>query len=131
MRKTAIALGLICLILTGCARTPLVRTLPEYVRSVYVPMARNTSYEPGLEELVTRAVIEEMLADGRLIVENKRNADATLKIRIKNYVSVTDSYSDDEFPGNNTAIAAADIFVVNNLDGSTIGNFEDIEGRYW
>ena len=93
-------------------------------------MARNTSYEPGLEELVTRAVIEEMLADGRLIVESKSKADATLKIRIKRYGTVADAFSDDEFPNSTSAIAAADIFIINNLDKSTIGNFEDIEGRY-
>ena len=60
---------------TGCERITPVRTLPAWVRGVYVPMIKNKSYEPGLEETATRLVQEQFLFDGRLDVVPKHQAD--------------------------------------------------------
>jgi len=114
------------LFLLGCTRVPLVRTLPEYVYSVYVPMAENNTYEPGLEELLTNHIIDEFLADGRLRVENKANADITVSVSIKKYNTKTSSFSSDDFPMMDTATVVAGIYVVNNLDDSIMSIFDDI-----
>ncbi|MCL5271024.1 MAG: LPS assembly lipoprotein LptE [bacterium] len=64
--------------LSGCERVAPVRTLPSWVRGLYVPMAHNSSFEPGLEEIVTRQIQEAFLADGRLDIVRKDQADLTL-----------------------------------------------------
>ena len=81
---------------TACHVTPYQRTLPEWVRNVYVPMADNQSYEPGLEELVTNALAEELLADGRLTPVQKSQADVVLKITLARYDEATAQFEDDD-----------------------------------
>jgi len=54
------------------------------VRSVYVPMARNTSLEPDLQMTVTNAIIRRFNSDGTLEVNQNANADSELDITITN-----------------------------------------------
>ena len=52
------------------------------VRSVYVPVARNTSLEPDLQMTVTNAIIRKFNSDGTLEVNQNTNADSELDITI-------------------------------------------------
>jgi hypothetical protein len=80
----------------SCQRVMPVRTLPSWVRGIYVPMFQNESFEPGLEELVTRLTQEEFLADGRVQVVRKSEADLQLIGVIKAYqIVITGTDSDD------------------------------------
>lgn len=63
---------------TACERVRPVRTLPSWVRGIYVPMVVNKSYEPGLEEEATRLIQEAFLFDGRLDIVPKDQADLIL-----------------------------------------------------
>jgi hypothetical protein len=54
------------------------------VRSVYVPVARNTSLEPNLQVTVTNAIIRRFNDDGTLTVNQSANADSELDITITN-----------------------------------------------
>lgn len=92
----AFALTAILTATGGCQRIAPVRTLPSYYRGVYVPMVQNESFEPGLEEIMTREIQEEFLADGRLDVVAKRDADLTMKATILSVDKWTsDSRGDD------------------------------------
>ncbi len=71
--------------LFSCERIQPVRTLPNWVRSVYVPMIQNRSSEPGLEEVATRLTQEEFLADGRLRIAPKASADLQVVAKIVSY----------------------------------------------
>lgn len=90
---------LIAAVLAGtasCTRIQPVRTLPNWVRGIYVPMIENESFEPGLEEVATRLTQEEFLADGRLDVVAKRHADLAVVARILDYrIRIDDTDSDD------------------------------------
>ena len=94
-----VTMGLMLLLVfccTGCQITPRQRTLPEEIQSVYVPIFFNNSYEPGLEELATRATIEAFLADGRLDVARKDHADVIVQGIIESFSDeVQDTESDD------------------------------------
>jgi hypothetical protein len=57
------------------------RTL-QGVRSVYVPMARNTSLVPDLQMTVTNAVIRRFNTDGTLETNQSQNADSEIDIVI-------------------------------------------------
>jgi lipopolysaccharide assembly LptE-like protein len=89
--------------LSGCQIKPRIRTLPEEIQSVYVPMFINSSYEPGLEELATRASHEAFLSDGRLDVVKPGHADFIVQGIIKTYTDTVSSTESDDFPMMNTA----------------------------
>ena len=52
------------------------------VRSVYVPVARNSSLEPDLQVIVTNAIIQRFNSDGTLEVNQTGNSDSELDITI-------------------------------------------------
>ena len=54
------------------------------VRSVYVPVARNTSLTPDLDMTVTNAVIRRFNNDGTLSVQQNNAADSELDITVTN-----------------------------------------------
>ena len=86
------------LVFIGCHVTPRTRTLPSEIQNIYVPMFINTSYEPGLEELATRATVEAFLADGRLDIVHSRQADVVVQGIITDYANDVSSTESDDFP---------------------------------
>jgi hypothetical protein len=83
----SVAALLIVLSLNGCAGYRVGNTSGrdlQGVRSVYVPMARNTSLTPDLQATVTNAIIRRFNTDGTLSVNQNANADSELDITITN-----------------------------------------------
>jgi hypothetical protein len=66
------------------------------VRSVYVPVAKNTSLQPDLQMTVTNAIIRRFNDDGTLEVNQSSNADSELDVTILNvqHIPVRSSTSD-------------------------------------
>ena len=95
------------LAVAGCQFTSRIRTLPEEVQSVYVPMFINTTYQPGLEELATRATVEAFLADGRLQVSSPAKADVLVQGIIQEYKDQVSGTESDGFPMMNTITVKA------------------------
>ncbi|MFH1563443.1 MAG: LptE family protein [Nitrospirota bacterium] len=77
--------------LSSCAHTP-IRTLPDNIKSIYIPIFTNQSFQYGLEEALTNMVIEEFIKDGRLEVTDRKSADAELTGTIISYERVPFSY---------------------------------------
>lgn len=96
-------------VLSGCAMTPRKVTLPERLKSLYIPMCRNISYQPGIEEYATNYIIEEFVADGRLNVVEKKYADALLEVTLKNYTTPVSVANSDDFPIQKRALVLADV----------------------
>ena len=99
--RTALALLAILALgsLSGCAGYRVGNTSGrdlQGVRSVYVPVARNTSLEPDLQMTVTNAIIRRFNNDGTLEVNQNSNADSELDIVITNvnHTPVRSSTSD-------------------------------------
>ncbi|MCE0523641.1 MAG: LPS assembly lipoprotein LptE [Methylacidiphilales bacterium] len=85
-RGLSCLLGLLAIVsLGGCAGYRVGntsgRTL-QGVRSVYVPVARNTSLTPDLQMTVTNAIIRRFNDDGTLEVNQDASADSELDITI-------------------------------------------------
>ena len=80
--------------LSSCAHTP-IRTLPEHIKSIYIPIFVNQTFQYGLEEIVTNMVIEEFIKDGRLEVVDRKSADAELTGTIISYERVPFSYNNE------------------------------------
>ena len=100
---TKIALALLVLLtlgpLSGCAGYRVGNTSGrdlQGVRSVYVPVVKNTSLVPDLQMTVTNAVIRRFNSDGTLEVSQNASADSELDITITNvkHTPVRSSTSD-------------------------------------
>ncbi|MEW6608295.1 MAG: LptE family protein [bacterium] len=90
MMKNLLLLGFI-LGLSSCAHTP-IRTLPEHITSISIPIFTNQTFQYGLEEIITNMVIEEFIRDGRLNVVDKKLAQAELKGEINHFERIPFSY---------------------------------------
>ncbi|MBI4246785.1 MAG: LptE family protein [Candidatus Rokubacteria bacterium] len=83
MRRTG-ALLTAALLLGGCGYS--VRgTLPEHIKTVAVPVFKNRTVEPAVENTLTRAVVEAFSTNGRLRVVGLEQADAILEGEIVGY----------------------------------------------
>ena len=88
--KSRVGCQYICVIitivfLTSCAYTP-ISNLPSSVHTVNVQMFKNETFQYGMEERLTNAIIKELIADRRLrVMNNAEQADAVLSGVITNY----------------------------------------------
>jgi outer membrane lipopolysaccharide assembly protein LptE/RlpB len=60
-------------------------TLPSHVRTVAVPIFMNRTQEPGVESIITRAVVQAFATNGRLRVVRTADADAILDGEVTSY----------------------------------------------
>jgi hypothetical protein len=60
-------------------------TLPDHLRTVAVPVFANRTAEPGVEGVLTRAVVDAFATTGRLRVVRPEEADAVLEGEITGY----------------------------------------------
>jgi len=82
------ALGLATLLLVGlpgCVGYKLGSNLPPGITSITIPVFINESKEPGLENVVTAAAIQEFQKDGSLKVLAKDKANSILEVTIRKY----------------------------------------------
>jgi hypothetical protein len=117
LRRLAVltALGLMTLGL-GCERIAPVRTLPNWVRGIYIPVFHNDSYEPAIEEDVTRLTQEAFLNDGRLSIVGKADADAMLVARIVEWQDESFNASNDKVTSSRYVIVKASVKLCEPFD---------------
>ena len=70
-------------------------TLPSHVNTVSVPIFKNRTREPGVESLITRAVVEAFSTNGRLRVVGSGSADAILDGEVTSYDIVSIAFDRD------------------------------------
>ena len=122
MHRPAVRLLVVCFAilalfsLSSCRIRPRVRTLPEEIQSLNIPMFINLSYEPGLEEVGTRATVEAFLADGRLDVVSRQQADAIVQVVIQSFENEAASTSSDDFSMINTIKVGAVVYMYSPKD---------------
>lgn len=75
---TTRALLLLLAVLPGGCGYTVHGTLPSHINTVAVPIFRNSTPEPAIESLITRAVVEAFSTNGRLKVVGSGQADAIL-----------------------------------------------------
>ncbi len=106
------ALIVVMALASACERIAPVRTLPAWVQGIYIPMFKNKTFEPEIEELATRLTQQAFLADGRLDVVPKTNADLTLVAEIIDWKSTASGSSGDKVTDRErvTIIASVKLF---------------------
>jgi hypothetical protein len=106
--------------LTGCAPLVRERTLPPSIRAVHVPMIVNRSAEPGLEERMTASVQKEILADGRLRLVRRQEADAIVNVEIRDFDRDGFSFDGDDFPTTQMFRIEATMEIRENIPGTPL-----------
>lgn len=54
----------------------------EGVRTIYVPVVKNETHEPGLQVMTTNAVLRALHQDGTYVSSRVAQADATLEVKV-------------------------------------------------
>ncbi len=86
MKRLLVTISLLSLFLAGCTyevETP----LPPGVSSIAIPFFSNQTFEWGVEETLTRLVIEEFQLRTRLSLEEGNKADLRLEGEITHYLN--------------------------------------------
>lgn len=79
---TAFALAAV---FTACGEMPLKKNLPDDIFKVAIPVFENKANQPGLENELTKKVVQNFIVDGRLQVVPREQADALLTGTIQRY----------------------------------------------
>ena len=83
-RLAALALAITALGLGGCGYS-FRGTLPSHIRTIAVPIFGNRTQQPGVESIITRAVVQAFVTNGRLQVVRPADADAILDGEVMSY----------------------------------------------
>ena len=93
--RTGAALALAAVLFAGGCGYTVGGTLPSHIQTVSVPIFRNSTREPAVESLITRAVVEAFSTNGRLKVVSSREADAVLDGEITGYAIASIAFDKD------------------------------------
>ncbi|MEO8377994.1 MAG: hypothetical protein ABI579_10015, partial [Candidatus Sumerlaeota bacterium] len=77
----------------------------------------NRTAIPGLEEDLTTALQEEILADGRLNLVKQKDADAVVRVTLIQFLSSTQKLDEDKFPTHPLWTVEADMEIEENIPG--------------
>ena len=83
-RLATLALAIATLGLGGCGYS-FRGTLPSHIRTIAVPIFGNRTQQPGVESIITRAVVQAFVTNGRLQVVRPADADAILDGEVMSY----------------------------------------------
>jgi outer membrane lipopolysaccharide assembly protein LptE/RlpB len=83
-RAAVVALALLAAAAGGCGYS-FRGTLPSHVQTVGVPVFVNRTREPGVESIITRAILQAFATNGRLRVVRPADADAVLDGEVTGY----------------------------------------------
>src|SRR2546427_3318671 len=84
MRRREAVLALIATAAAGCGYG-LRGTLPSHLKTIAIPTFTNRTSEPGVENFLTRAVVEAFSTNGRLRVVGPAAADSILDGEVTGY----------------------------------------------
>src|SRR5437879_11767487 len=84
MRRRAALLALIATAVAGCGYG-LRGTLPSHLKTIAIPTFANRTSEPGVENFLTRAVVDAFSTNGRLRVVGPETADSILEGEVTGY----------------------------------------------
>jgi hypothetical protein len=106
---------------TACERVAPIRTLPSWVRGVYIPVFKNKTFDPALEETATKLTAEAFLADGRVDIVPKSDADLTVVVEITKWDERASGTSGDKITDRNEYSLTASIKLFEPFDADKPG----------
>lgn len=85
MIRQAGVLVLLALVALGGCGYSLRGTLPSHLQSIAIPVFKNRTQQPAVENFLTRAVVEAFATNGRLRVVPTERADSVLEGEVTGY----------------------------------------------
>lgn len=85
--------------------------VPEGVRTIAVPAFINATNEPYVDIEITRAVVNEFIADGRLRVADVEGADLALRGKVMKFEVTALSYTADSYVQQYRVRLVVDVFL--------------------
>jgi hypothetical protein len=91
----------------GCSYSFTGSNLPAYVKTIAIPNFTNESLEPGLDQEITTAVIDQFIKDGRLKMAPEAKASCRLTGRLVKYENRVYNYAADQTPKDYVVVVTA------------------------
>jgi len=114
-RPSSIVLVLLALamLLSSCGYrfTPVGGIVPEDAKTIAIPAFINGTAEPYVDVEVTKAVVNEFLADGRLKVVSVETADLVLKGKVTKFEMTPSAYTIDNYVQSYTVSIGVNVTV--------------------
>jgi hypothetical protein len=114
---TAGLLGLALIAFSACGELPANKSVPDDIQKVSIPIFQNQTGTPNLENDLTRKVVQDFAADGRVQVEAKDHAQAELRGIIRRYDRIVLTRDANQVPQQYKLQLVVDIDFVNMKDG--------------
>jgi hypothetical protein len=111
--SVAVVLLALSLLLASCGYrfTPVGGIVPEDAKTIAIPAFINGTAEPYVDVEVTKAVVAEFLADGRLKVVSAETADLVLKGTVTKFLATPSSYSTTDYVQSYTVSIGVNVSV--------------------
>ena len=99
--------------------------IPADVRTLAIPVFENQTYEPGVEDLVTDALIQEFHRHHWVRIVAARDADAVLNGIVRDFTTIPIAFATVDFAVEYRASAKCSI-VLKSKDGKTLWRDDDV-----
>jgi len=107
--KKAMAFAVLLGLLAGCAGYEVRSSLPDTINKLSVPVFRNVTGQPGLEQDLTQKVAQAFIVDGRLVITDPAQADAQLIGVIQSYEKLPLLRDENQVPVQYKMLMAVDL----------------------
>ena len=112
---------------SGCAEMQLKRALPDEILTMAIPVFRNATSQPGVDQELTELVRRSFIVDGRLNVVDESKADAVLRGVIQRYDKLVLSQSENQVPYQYKLQVVVDLEIVNTKTGEVIATTQPMQ----
>jgi hypothetical protein len=92
-----------------------------------IELFHNDSFQPGLEEKLTKIIVEEFLADGRVPIVNDNDSELTMKGIIKSYTRTILTVDGNDNVSLYQLAITVDLNVLNTQTSETISHNQSIQ----
>ena len=106
-----------CFLFSGCGYH-LVGTgssLPSHLKTISIPVFKNTSSQPEIHRELTSAVLEAFISDGRLKVAKKGNADLVMDATLVFYQKRNVSFGSQDLVSNIIVEVEIDLTITDQI----------------
>lgn len=131
-KRVLILVGLLAFLFQSGCGTRNSSSIPANVNDVHLPPMENSTREPGLENLLTDQVTQQLLADGRVDLVGKSEAKVVVHGTITGYERIPLAYNDQDIVQQYKVRMEMRIELVDPGSGETLKQFSNIfrETRY-
>ena len=119
-----IGLFIFCLLISGCGYNLVGtgNTLPSHLKSIAIPVFKNTSSQPEIHRELTSIILRSFINDGRLKVKKKENADLLMIGALTYYDIRAASFGSEDLASDIIIEIGVDIEVIDQVKNKVFLN---------